>query len=258
MNVKLMQGDCLELMKDIPDGSVDMVLCDLPYGTTKNKWDRKVDLQSLWVQYKRIIKRNGCIALFGQTPFDKILGMSNLEWLKYEWIWEKSHATGALNCNFAPLKAHENILIFSDGAACYVKNPKSAMPFYAQLTSGKPYTKKLHTISTNYDIKWQRTNIETVNHGTRYPRDVLRYPHDKNKFHPNQKPIALLEYLIRTYTNVGETVLDNCMGSGSTGVACVNTGRSFIGMELAPGYFEVAKQRIDEAREQIKIAEVLQ
>lgn len=245
--IQLMQGDCLEMMKYIPDGSVDMILCDLPYGRTKNKWDIGIDLDRLWEQYKRIIKKRGCIALFAQTPFDKVLGNSNLAMLKYEWIWEKPMATGRLNCNFAPMKAHENILIFSKSASCFVKNKDNSMVFIPQMTEGKPYKAISGKASTNYDTKWAKEQL-TINNGTRYPRDVIKVPHDKSKLHPTQKPVALLEYLIRTYTNEGDTVLDNCMGSGSTGVACVNTGRNFIGIELDKQYFEIAEKRIKELK----------
>lgn len=242
--VKLLQGDCLEVMKKIPDESIDMILCDLPYGTTKNKWDSTISLELLWEQYNRIIKKRGCIALFAQTPFDKVLGSSNLKMLKYEWIWEKPMATGRLNCNFAPMKAHENILIFSKSAACYVKDSNNAMIYIPQMTEGKPYKAISGRASTNYDTKWSKEQL-TVNEGTRYPRDVQKFAHDRDKYHPTQKPVALLEYLIKTYTNEGEIVLDNCMGSGSTGVACVNTNRNFIGIEKEENYFNIAKERIE-------------
>lgn len=243
MNIQLLQGDCLDLMSNIPDESIDMVLADLPYGSTKNKWDSQIPLDQLWGGYKRIIKPRGCIALFAQVPFAQILGASNLEMLKYEWIWEKPMSTGRLNCNFAPMKAHENILIFSKSAACYVKDKSRAMKYFPQMTEGSPYIVKYRGNSTNYDMKWQR-QITTINNGTRYPRDVQKFTHDKDKYHPTQKPIALLEYLIRTYTEEGDTVLDNVMGSGSTGVAAVNTGRNFIGIELDENYFNIAKERI--------------
>ena len=249
INYKLLHGDCISLMQEIPDKSIDFICCDLPYGTTKNKFDTRLPLEALWGGYKRIIKDNGCIALFAQTPFDKMLGASNLEMLKYEWIWEKPMATGRLNCNFAPMKAHENILIFSKSAACYVKDKSKAMVYHPQMTVGKPYKAVSGRASTNYDMKWSRETL-TVNTGTRYPRDIQRFPHDKEKFHPTQKPVALLEYLIRTYTDEGDTVLDNCMGSGSTGIACLNTNRNFIGMELDDEYFNVAKGRI-EAKEMV-------
>ena len=241
--VKLLKGDCLDLMSNIPDESIDMVLADLPYGSTKNKWDSQIPLDQLWEGYKRIIKPRGCIALFAQVPFAQILGASNLEMLKYEWIWEKPMSTGRLNCNFAPMKAHENILIFSKSAACYVKDKSRAMKYFPQMTEGSPYIVKYRGNSTNYDMKWQR-QITTINNGTRYPRDVQKFTHDKDKYHPTQKPVALLEYLIKTYTEEGDTVLDNVMGSGSTGVAAVNTGRNFIGIELDENYFNIAKERI--------------
>lgn len=241
---KLLKGDCLELMKKIPDESIDMILCDLPYGTTKNKWDSTINLELLWEQYNRIIKKRGCIALFAQTPFDKVLGSSNLKMLKYEWIWEKPMATGRLNCNFAPMKAHENILIFSKSAACYVKDSNNAMIYIPQMTEGKPYKAISGRASTNYDTKWSKEQL-TVNEGTRYPRDVQKFAHDRDKYHPTQKPVELLEYLIKTYTNENNLILDNCMGSGSTGVAALNTNRNFIGIELDENYFNIAKERIE-------------
>ena len=250
--IELLHGDCLELMDGISDKSIDMILCDLPYATTKNKWDVPLDLDRLWGGYRRIITDRGCIALFAQSPFDKILGASNLPMLKYEWIWEKPMATGRLNCNFAPMKAHENILIFSKSAACYVKDPSRAMVYHPQMTDGKPYKAISGRASTNYDTKWSKEKL-TINHGTRYPRDIQRFSHDKEKLHPTQKPVALLEYLIRTYTDIGDTVLDNCMGSGSTGIACINTARSFIGMELDEKYYCVAKERISMAMQRYSI-----
>lgn len=244
--MQLIHGDCLELMKDIPDESIDMILCDLPYGTTKNKWDCMIPLEKLWGGYKRIIKRRGAIALFSQCPFDKILGASNLEMLKYEWVWEKAMPTGRLNCHNAPLKVHENILVFSKSAACYVKNPEHTMIYNPQMTTGKPYKSISGSRSPNYDTKWCRREL-IVNNGTRYPRDIQKVPHDKGGYHPTQKPVPLLEYLIKTYTSEGDLVLDNCMGSGSTGVACVNTGRDFIGIELDDKYFQIAEKRINDA-----------
>lgn len=244
-NYKLYHGDCLELMKDIPDKSIDMILCDLPYGTTKNKWDSIIPLDELWNHYKRIIKDNGAICLFAQQPFASVLGVSNIKMLKYEWVWEKPMATGRLNCNFAPMKAHELIMIFSKSAASYVKDKSKAMNYNPQMTEGKPYKAISGRASTNYDTKWSKETL-TINNGTRYPRDIQRFSHDKEKLHPTQKPVSLLEYLIKTYTNEGDTVLDNCMGSGSTGAACLNTNRNFIGMELDDKYYEIAKNRLYE------------
>lgn len=228
----LLKGNCLNLMKDIPDKSVDMILCDLPYGATRNKWDSTVDLPSLWTEYERIIKDNGAIVLFSQMPFTADVVQSNLKLFRYEWIWEKDNATGFLNANKMPLKIHENILIFYKKLPTY--NPQMRKGF-------KAYKQKNGKGSSNYG---QQTTVETVSNGERFPVDIILFSRDKRKYHPTQKPIPLLEYLIKTYTNEGETVLDNCMGSGSTGVACVNTNRNFIGIELDEKYFEIAKERI--------------
>lgn len=230
--IKLMQGDCLELMNEIPDQSVDMILCDLPYGTTQNKWDSVIPFEQLWVQYKRIC--NGAIVLTAQAPFDKVLGASNLGMLKYEWIWRKEAGTGFLNAKKAPLKNHENVLVFYDKLPTY--NPQ-------MLTGFKPYKQKKGGGTANYNPDSVDT-VVTESNGERYPLTVLDFSRDKNNVHPTQKPVALMEYLIRTYTNEGETVMDNCMGSGTTGVACMNTGRKFIGMEQDAKYFEIAQKRI--------------
>ncbi len=247
--MKLLCGNCLEIMKYIPDESIDMILCDLPYGSTKNKFDIRIDLTSLWTEYIRIIKKRGCIALFSQSPFDKCLAVSNIEMFKYEWIWEKPLATGRLNCNFAPLKAHENILIFSKSAASYVKDKNNAMIYNPQFSEGKPYITKVKSPSTNYDMKYQKIGLVTDNKGTRYPRSIIKFAHDTNRIHPTQKPVALLEYLIKTYTNENDIVLDNCFGSCSTGVACVHTNRNFIGIEKNREFFEKGRQwLLDEIR----------
>ena len=236
--MELIQGDCLEVMKNIPSASVDMILCDLPYGTTRNKWDTCLNLGKLWEQYKRIIKDNGAIVLFSQMPFTAALVMSNPKMFRYEWIAEKSLATGFLNAKRMPMKAHENILVF------YKKLPT----YNAQMTKGKPYSITRRDIGGQYLHNFE--SIETKNEGTRCPRDVLRdlwQPYCGGKMsHPTQKPVPLLEYLIKTYTNEGDTVLDNCMGSGSTGVACVNTKRDFIGVELDENYFDIARRRIND------------
>ena len=237
-NIKLHNGDCLEVMKDIHDNSVDMVLCDLPYGTTRNKWDSIIPLDKLWEQYSRICRDNAAIVLFSQAPFDKVLGASNLDMLKYEWIWEKENGTGFLNAKKMPLKIHENILVFYKELPVY--NP--------QMRSGTPYIAiRKDNPSKNYGEYHECT---TVSNGDRYPISILKFKRDKNKVHPTQKPVALLEYLIKTYTNEGMTVLDNTMGSGSTMVACVNTNRKGIGIELDENYFNIAKERIDEAIEE--------
>ena len=236
-NYTLLLGDCLERMKEIPDGSVDLVLVDLPYGTTQNKWDSVIDLDEMWEQLKRICSDNTPKIMFAQTPFDKVLGCSNLKELKYEWIWEKTTATGHLNAKKMPMKAHENILVFYDKLPTY--NP--------QKTSGhKPansYTKHQDD-GSNYGKT--RVGVSGGGQTDRYPRSVQVFKTDKQKvsLHPTQKPVALLEYLINTYSNEGDTVLDFTAGSFSTGVACVNLNRKFIGIELDDNYFEIGKKRI--------------
>ena len=237
-DIKLIHGDCLEIMKNIPDKSIDMILCDLPYGTTQNKWDSIIPLELLWEQYKRIIKDNGAIVLFAQTPFDKVLGVSNLKMLKYEWIWEKQQGTGFLNAKKMPLKKHENILVF------YKKLPT----YNPQMIGNEIRIIKRNKDGKTTDNYGKFTYDEQSTYVGRYPTSILSFDRDKNKLHPTQKPVALLEYLIKTYTNEEEIVLDNTMGSGSTGVACVNTNRKFIGIELEEKYFEMARKRIEEAQ----------
>ena len=233
--IKLFQGDCLEVMKQIPDKSIDMILCDLPYNTTKNKWDICLNLQELWFEYERIIKDNGAIVLFSQMPFTAVLVNSNLKLFKYEWIWKKDNGTGFLNAKKMPLKIHENIEVFYKKLPTY--NPQMRTGF-------KPYICKQGRHSSNYG-KYEKGHI-TISNGERYPIDIIECKKE-NGLHPTQKPVELLEYLIKTYTNEGETVLDNCMGSGSTGVACVNTNRKFIGIELDKEYFKIAEKRINDA-----------
>lgn len=232
----LLFGDCLSLMKELPESSVSMVLADLPYGTTNCRWDSLIDLPSLWKQYKRIC--SGPIVLFGQTPFDKTLGASNLGMLKYEWIWEKGNPTGHLNAKKAPMKAHENILVF------YSKQPV----YNPIMTHG--HKRKVATRRRDKTLIYGKQELGDgvlYDSTSRYPRSVIRFPSDKqrNALHPTQKPVALLEYLIKTYTNEGDTVLDNVMGSGSTGVAAKRTGRKFIGIENDEHYFNLAVQRIE-------------
>lgn len=245
MSIQLLQGDCLELMKDIQDGNVDMVLADLPFGTTQNAWDSVIPLAPLWEQYHRICKPNAAILIFGQPPFSANLMMSNMKELRYEWIYEKTNATGFLNAKKMPLKAHESVFVFYQNGPTY--NP--------QFTDGEPYKKRSGPKPSKcYGAFKAEYGCEYRN--LRYPRSVLKFRNSgigKDRgLHPTQKPVPLLEYLIRTYTNEGETVLDNCMGSGSTGVACVNTGRKFIGMELDHGYFETAQRRIEKAEKAVE------
>lgn len=237
---QLMNGDCLELMRDLPNNSVDLILCDLPYGTTQNKWDSVIDLPSLWAEYMRI--SCGPIVLTASQPFTSALVMSNPAWFRHEWVWEKNKGSGHLNAKRRPMRAHEDVLVFSKSAPLY--NP--------QMTTGhKP---------GNYAKRGKQSSCYGAAASTEYGGTTLRYPRtvqsfgvvnndDPEKAHPTQKPVALMEYMIRTYTHKGATVLDNCMGSGTTGVACANTGRRFIGMEMDAGYFEIAKGRIMQALE---------
>lgn len=320
--IKLMLGDCLERMNEIEDKTVDMILCDLPYGTTANEWDEIIPFEPLWQQYKRVLRHGGIVALFAQTPFDKILGASNLKWLKYEWIWNKNKATGFLNANKAPLKAHENILIFcesisnidttdmfnglkdymiserdkaglnrkelkellnSDMASHYfTRASQFAIPnadAYKKLQSTGYFKKPYEEIKAEYKCELSRLGkiniynpqgikkiekpvknkkkVSSENYRTfekeyiqqyeNYPRDILEFDSVMKTEHPTQKPVNLLEYLIKTYSNENDIILDNCMGSGSTGVACVNTNRQFIGIEKEEKYFEIAKRRIEGA-----------
>ena len=228
----LYNGDCLEVMTSIPDSSVDMVLCDLPYGTTANKWDKTIDLELLWKQYNRIAKVNATFVFFAQIPFSIKLGSSNLSNLRYEWTWKKGETnTGFLNANKMPLKNHENILVF------YRKLPT----YNPQKEKGIPYKARKDGRSTNYHVKARIHS--TYPTGERYPLDVLNFKPERG-LHPTQKPVALLEYLIKTYTNEGETVLDNCAGSGSTLVAAQDVGRKFIGIELDEKYYKIATNRL--------------
>ena len=228
--------DCLEGMKAIPDGSVDMVLCDLPYGTTRNKWDAIIPMGDLWAEYDRICKPNAAVVLFSQMPFTASLAASRPDIFRYEWIWEKNQGTGHLNAKKMPMKIHENVLVFYRTLPTY--NP--------QFGEGKPYKAVYSTHSSNYGK--QKDGIVTVNDGKRYPVDVIRVAKGAKDrhLHPTQKPVALCEYLIKTYTNPGEVVLDNCMGSGTTAEACLRAGRQFIGFEIMPEYHAIATQRIAE------------
>ena len=240
--IDLKQGDCLELMKDIPDKSIDMILCDLPYGTTACKWDMVIPFDKLWEQYNRIIKDNGAIVLFGSQPFTTDLINSNKKMFKYELIWDKVQGKQPFLARIQPMKSHENIVVF--GKRKLVYNP--------QMRKGKPYTdrRKGQITKTDHYQKFERQSYE--NKDTRYPVSILEFNNPNTKgMHPTQKPVALLEYLIKTYTNEGETVLDNCMGSGSTGVACINTNRNFIGIELDEKYYNIACERINNIRDKV-------
>lgn len=242
MGMHLHNADCFDILPDIPDASVDMIFTDMPYGTTKNRWDMEIDLERLWKEYERIIKENGCIALWAQSPFDKVLACSNLKHYRYEWIIEKTNATGFLNARRAPLKAHENVLIFYRKQPVY--NPqmthdhKRKTPFAHQASQSRVSSDYNGFVPNSYDST------------DRFPRDVLLFPWDKQKtaLHPTQKPVSACEYFVRTYTDKGDTVLDSFMGSGSIGAACLNCGRNHIGIEKNTGYFEVALERLKKNR----------
>lgn len=234
-------------MKDIPDKSVDMILCDLPFGITSSKWDKVIPFEPLWEQYKRIIKINGAICLFGAEPFASKLRTSNTEWFKYDWVWIKNNAVGFVNAKLKPMNKHEVICVFSEGKTS--NGNKNNMPYFPQGLI--PYNKESRSGNKKgKDNTYWRPSLKSSNEGgyiqefTNYPTTVLQFNKVQKAVHPTQKPVPLLEYLIKTYTNEGETVLDNCMGSGSTGVACVNTNRSFIGIELNQKYYNLAKERI--------------
>ncbi len=234
---RIYNEDCLEGMKRIPDKSIDMILCDLPYGTTACKWDTVIPFEPMWEQYKRLIKSNGAIVLTASQPFTSMLVMSNPKWFKYCWVWVKTKASGHLDAKRKPMRKHEDIIIFGN---------KGWPNYYPQgLIDGTFKTGR------NVDMT-DKVYSQYKNHGTstkgNYPKSVIEFanPSGKGHLHPTQKPIALCEYLIKTYTNEGETVLDNCMGSGTTAIACINTGRNFIGFELDKHYCEIAEKRISD------------
>lgn len=222
-------------MKRIDDKSVDMILCDLPYGTTACKWDTVIPFDKLWEQYERIIKNNGAIVLTASQPFTTVLNASNIKMYRYEWIWIKNNSTGFQLANKMPLKRHENISVFYKKLPTY--NPQGLAKCDKINKRGKVGNGG-HLASEVNEYIQQYTN---------YPTQLLNFSYDKEKLHPTQKPVALFEYLIKTYTNEGDTVLDNCMGSGTTAVACINTNRNFIGFELDKGYYEIANKRINES-----------
>lgn len=244
----LMIGDCLDRMKEIPDGSIDMVLADPPYGTTACKWDSVIPFEFMWEQLKRVTKKNGVIVMTASQPFTSALVMSNAEMFKYCWVWEKSKASNFLQASYMPLKAHEDVVVFYQS---------SKVTYNPQMVDGLPYSgeKRAGKKGSNSDVVNNVPN-PTFRRGSpdgkRKPRTVQYFKTSESEgrtYHPTQKPVALMEYLIRTYTNEGETVLDFTMGSGTTGVACVKTSRNFIGIERDPKYFEIAQERISKEKE---------
>lgn len=237
--MKLLHGDCLKLLDSVPESSIDLVCADLPYGTTQCKWDVAIPLAQLWPKVNRVAKDSAAILLFAQTPFDKVLGASNLEMLRYEWIWEKTSATGFFNAEKMPMKAHENILVF------YRK-----LPTYNPIKTTGHVKKSAGRHAQNSECYGKAVKKTQYASTDRFPRSVVTFVKDTYTMHPTQKPVPLLEYSIRTYSNPGDTVLDFCMGSGTAGVACELTGREFIGIEKEKKYFDIAKQRIEESTRQ--------
>lgn len=238
MNAKMFLGDCLEVMKDITDSSVDMILADLPYGTTACKWDTVLDLKKLWSHYERVAKKNAAIVLFGAQPFTSALVMSRPELFRYELVWDKVNLyTGTLLANKQPLRRHENVLIF------YQKQPV----YNKQWRKGQPYSMTRNSRGVGEHVTKGYQRIKTVNEGNHNPCSVLEIEggnKSEKGLHPTQKPVALMEWLVKTYSNEGDIILDNTMGSGTTGVACANTGRKFVGIEKDPGYFDIAQKRV--------------
>src|SRR5574344_1163420 len=239
-------GDCLELMKNIDDKSIDMILCDLPYGTTACKWDVIIPFEPLWEQYKRIIKDNGAILLTASQPFTTKLINSNIRNFKYELIWDKNKGSQPQLAKIQPMKSHENILVFSKKRTIY--NP--------QFEVGEPYTRNNKGSSNRDNMIKTLKSIVQKNSGFRYPKTILKFSRDfsaQSRLHPTQKPVALFEYLIKTYTNEGDVVLDNCAGSGTTAIACMNTNRNYILMEKEQKYYDIIQDRIKEHTNQINL-----
>jgi site-specific DNA-methyltransferase (adenine-specific) len=244
LSMRLMLGDCLALMSQLEPGSVDLVLADLPYGTTACRWDSVIPFGPLWAHYRRLLKPDGAVVLTACQPFSTKLINSNPKWFRYELVWDKVSTTGFLDANRRPMRRHELVLVFS---------PK-APPYRPQFEPGEPYrtTRKGKAIEVLGNKKATLQDRETVNLGRRYPTSIIRFSNSTfavgRKVHPTQKPLALMDYLVRTFSDAGDLVLDNTMGSGTTGEACQRAGRRFVGIEADPGYFELATRRLDAAR----------
>ena len=240
---KVILGDCLEVMPTIPDKSIDMILCDLPYGTTACKWDTVIPFVPLWENYRRLIKDSGAVVLTASQPFTSMLVMSNVKMFKYEWIWEKNKASDFINANYRTMKIHENILVFSPGnAAPKCTNKMQYNPQGLILKDGVKTRRGSLGIGRDRDSQ----QGQYVSKATSYPTSILKISGESNTIHPTQKPVALFEYLIKTYTNEGDLVLDNCIGSGTTAVACKNLNRHFIGIELSQEYCNIAEKRLSQ------------
>ena len=253
--IELIQGDCLEKMKDIPDKSIDMILCDLPYGTTACKWDTIIPFEPLWEQYKRIIKDNGAIVLTASQPFTSALVMSNIKMFKYCWTWKKNFPTGIALSKYQPMRVIEDICVFAEGKTVFNKQMIDCSPSVKKAwkdgeVMGLPSQVGLHSETSGFKNKKHivRYKVNPINF-----LDIKAVNRSTGTLHPTQKPVALFEYLIRTYTNEGDTVLDNCAGSGTTGVACIRTNRNYILIEKEPKYIEIINKRIEAEKKQIKM-----
>lgn len=250
MKQEIWHGDCLELMKNIPDKSVDMILCDLPYGTTACKWDVVIPFAPLWVEYNRVAKKTAAIALFGSEPFSSSLRMSNIKNWKYDWIWEKSKGCNFTHAKNMPIKFHEEICIFSNGKiGHFVQLGEKRMPYNPQgLVKVDKKWSRLQKYENGHALSRESHQLERIIEFENYPKSILKFGNSDNRergLHPTQKPVALLEYLIKTYTNKNELVLDNCAGSGSTLVAAKNLNRQFIGIEKEKKYYDVCLKRLE-------------
>ena len=248
INSMLFNGDCLEVMKDIPNKSIDMILCDIPYGTTACKWDTIIPFEPLWEQYKRIIKDYRAIVLTASQPFTTMLISSNFDWYRYNWVWEKTKAGNFIQVKNMPLKLHEDICVFSNGVVIHKGQSKRRMIYNPQGVNA--VNKNWHRpriYSSEFQFKRTSHKTDRIITEEHFPSSVLKFNSVHNPSHPTEKPVALLEYLIKTYSNEGELILDNCMGSGSTGVACINTNRKFIGIELDEKYYDISCKRITDA-----------
>jgi site-specific DNA-methyltransferase (adenine-specific) len=249
-DIKLIQGDCLDMLKEIKSGSIDFILTDPPYGTTACKWDSVIPLEPMWGQLKRVIKPNGAIVMTASQPFTSSLVMSNPAWFKYSWVWCKNRATGHVHAKNKPMKQHEDVCVFSGGNTLHKGQSPNRMNYFPQGLIELPKGTKRRTRNDAGDdavMGKRKSHKETECTHSGYPISLIEFNVDVNngkRLHPTQKPVALMEYLIKTYTNENETVLDFTMGSGTTGVACINTNRAFIGIELDESYFEIAQQRI--------------
>ena len=241
----LLHGDCLDLMAQIPDGSVDMVMCDLPYGTTACKWDTVIPFAPLWAHYKRVCKRNAAIVLTASQPFTSVLACSNLAMFRYCWVWDKAIASGFNYARFQPMRQHEDVLVFYADAPVY----DSQGDRYQEKIRYRP-GRNSPSDSAHMTNRMGRNEVLEATHQKK--RSIIRLDKVRAGDHPTEKPVELMEYLIRTYTDAGATVLDNCMGSGTTGVACVNLGREFIGIERDPDYFRIASERIAKAQNPVQ------